>query len=49
MSKYAQHIDQNSWSGGEDIIPLTESEARKWAERHCTADEYEEIFGEVEE
>lgn len=49
MSKYSQAIDQNWWSGGEDIIPLTESEARKWAEQHCTVYEYEEIFGEVEE
>ena len=49
MSKYSRAIDQNWQSGGEDIIPLTEAKARQWAEIHCTADEYEEIFGEVEE
>ena len=49
MSKYSRSIDQNSWSGGEDILPVTEAEAKEWAEKHCTVEEYEEIFGEVEE
>lgn len=49
MSKYSQSCGQNSWSGGEKIMPMTESEAKRWAEKHLTADEYEEIFGEVEE
>ena len=49
MSKYRSACWQNSWSGGVDIIPMTEIEARKWAEKHLNADEYEEIFGEVEE
>lgn len=34
---------------GENIVPLTESDAREWVERHLTADEYEAIFGETEE
>ena len=49
MSKYAKSCGQNSWSGGEDITPLTEAEAKKWAEKHLDADEYIEIFGEPEE
>ena len=49
MSKYSVSCGQNSWSGGAEIIPMTESEAKKWAEEHLGADEYEEIFGEVEE
>ena len=49
MSKYARSCGNNSRCGSEDIIPLTEAQARQWAEDHCTADEYEEIFGEVEE
>ena len=48
MSKYSQS-NGNTTSGGEDIRPLTEAEARKWAEEKLTAGEYEEIFGEVEE
>lgn len=48
MSKYSQSYG-NTTSGGEKIIPMTEAEARKWAEKHLDGDEYEEIFGEVEE
>lgn len=48
-SRYAVSAGQNSWSGGEKIIPLTWEAAREWAEEHLTADEYEEIFGEVAE
>lgn len=49
MSRYAENIGQNQWTGGEKIIPLTVEAAQKWAEEHLTADEYESIFGEVEE
>ena len=31
------------------IRPITESEAKEWAERHCDGDEYVAIFGNVEE
>lgn len=48
-TKYAIHSGPNSWGGGEHIIPLIESEAMKWAEENLDGDEYEEIFGEVEE
>lgn len=49
MSKYATPCDNNAWVGGQDITPLSEDGARKWAEEHLDADEYEEIFGEVSE
>ena len=49
MTKYARAVDQNSWSGGQRIMPLTFKEAREWAEEHLGADEYEAIFGEVVE
>ena len=49
MSKYARAEGQNSWSGGERIMPMSYDEAREWAEKHLTADEYEEIFGEIVE
>lgn len=48
-SKYGVSCGQNSWCGGEKITPLTEKEARAWAEEHLTADEYETEFGTVEE
>lgn len=47
-SKYSACDDGQSW-GTSEIIPLTEDEAKKWAERHLTGDEYETCFGEVEE
>lgn len=49
MSKYAQSCGDNCTSGGSEIIPLTEKKARLWVEEHGDADDYEEIFGEVEE
>lgn len=48
-TRYAVPTGQNSWSGGEKIIPLTWESAREWAEEHLDADDYEEIFGEVSE
>lgn len=49
MTKYAESAGQNSWSSGSKIIPLSHENARQWAEEHLDADEYEAIFGEVEE
>lgn len=43
-SKYAEEISANSWSGGELLIPLTDDEAKEWAERHLSGDDYEKIF-----
>ena len=48
-TKYAKSAGLNSWTGGERIMPLTFKEAREWAEKCLDADEYEAIFGEVEE
>lgn len=48
MTKYARSAGNNSWSGGEEIIPLTVEAAREWAEKHLTADEYMREF-EVEQ
>lgn len=49
MSRYAEAQGQNSWSGGSRIMPMTFTEARKWAEEHLDGDEYEAIFGTVTE
>lgn len=48
-SKYAESCGQNTWSGGSAINPLTNEEAKKWAERYMGADKFESIFGQVEE
>ena len=47
-SKYAEHCS-GGLTDGKCIIPMFESEAMKWAEEHLDCDEYEAIFGEVEE
>lgn len=49
MTHYAVSTGQNSWSGGEKIIPLTYKEATEWAEREMDADEYQAEFGPVSE
>lgn len=48
-SRYSRKCGTNEWCGGEAIVPLTESEAREWAEQHLEVEEYEAVFGEVEE
>lgn len=48
-SKYSRRVEQNTWSGGEDIIPLDFDNARAWAEENLDADDYEKIFGAVDE
>ena len=48
-TKYATALGNNSWAGGEEIIPLTYEAAQKWAEDCLSADAYEEIFGEIVE
>lgn len=49
MSRYSEACGQNSWCGGSQIVPLSTTDARLWAEKHLTADEYESIFGPAEE
>lgn len=48
-SKYNRRCGTNEWCGGEDIVPMTEDEAKVWAENHLDVDNYINIFGEVEE
>ena len=48
-SRYAEPNGLNSWSGGERIMPLSIEEAQEWAEKYLDGDEYEKIFGDVEE
>ncbi len=48
-SRYSRSVGQNEWTGGERIIPLTVEAAQKWAEENLDGDDYESIFGPVEE
>lgn len=48
-SKYGTPDGTGGYGSGDGFTPLTESEARIWAEKYLDADEYCEIFGEPEE
>ena len=48
-TKYAECKPGKFSGSGKAIVPLTEDEAKKWAEDHLTVEEYEGIFGEAEE
>lgn len=47
-SQYAERYG-NCYGSGEDIRPVSVDAAKKWSEKYLTADEYIEIWGEVEE
>lgn len=49
MTRYAEAEGQNSWGGGRRIMPMSYDEAKKWAEENLDADEYESIFGAIDE
>lgn len=49
LSEYREKVALNEWSGGEAIKPLSYQEAQQWAENHLDGDEYESIFGEIDE
>lgn len=48
-SSYSQPLGDNSWSGGEKIVPLSYADAQEWVENYCSGGQYEEIFGPVNE
>ena len=47
-TRYATPVSTNTWSGGKDIRPLSEKDAKEWLERHDLVDEYIEVFGAPE-
>lgn len=48
-SRYAERLERGGCIGGKQIIPLSEEEAREWAEENLTVEKYEELFGTFEE
>lgn len=48
MSKY-QSRKGSQWGWGERIIPLQLQQAMAWVSKHFDADDYEEVFGKVDE
>jgi hypothetical protein len=49
MTHYAKSLGNNNISGGSRIEPLDRASAMEWAEEHLDGDEYEAIFGPVED
>ena len=49
MSKYAQSTDETHTGSGEQIIPMSEEEAREWAEENLDGDEYELAFPVIDD
>lgn len=45
-SKYSEMTGNNSWSGGEKIIPISEDKAKEWGEQYLDGDEYIAAFGD---
>lgn len=48
LSPYAQSVGRG-FTGGENIIPISEERAKEWGEKYMSVSRYESIFGEVEE
>lgn len=48
MTKYREWCG-DMWGNGENIIPITEAEAKEWLEAHSTTETYIEVFGQPEE
>lgn len=49
FTQYRRDCGPRSYTGGEVITPLTEEEAREWAEKYLNYDKYVSAFGEPEE
>lgn len=47
-TKYREQC-YDGWCGGEEIVPLTEAEAKEWLERYGDVNTYIDTFGEPEE
>lgn len=48
-TSYATSRGSDGYAAGEAITPMTYDEAAQWAEQHLNGEEYEQIFGEIEE
>lgn len=44
MTVFAKSVDQNSWTGSEGIIPISDEDARRYAEKYADTDTIEKFF-----
>lgn len=49
LSKYAKEIGNNTTSGSCEMYLVNEEEAKEFAMKHLNAEDFIEIFGDVEE
>lgn len=49
LSQNSKSYGDKSWSYGYPITPISEEEAKQWAEDRMSANEYIAVFGEVSE
>ena len=49
MSEYGEMKGNGGMGWGEIIKPFSENSAKNWAEKNLSGEEFEEIFGEVQE
>lgn len=47
MTRFSQSAGQNSWTGGEELIPLTKESALEWAEQFLAPEVVEQEFGDL--
>jgi len=47
MSRFAQSAGQNQWTGGSDLIPMSQEAALEWAEQNLSVDVIEKFFSDV--
>lgn len=47
MTRWSRSSGQNSWTGGEGIIPLERSEAFEWAQQYLDADKIAQHFADM--
>lgn len=47
MTRFSQSAGQNSWTGGEDLIPMSQEEALEWAEAYLDPEVIEEHFSDM--
>jgi hypothetical protein len=44
MTMFAKNVDQNSWSGSSGIIPISNEDARGYAEKYADTDVIKKFF-----
>lgn len=49
LTEYREKCGSNTWTESSRIVPYSIDEAKEWAMEHMDGDEYEEVFGPVEE